>query len=267
MKIEIRTLLAPIMAMLLLCAGFSTASAYADHENTVVVRVGGYPFEPFVEDEQGITVEFLELLNRSQDQIHFDMISIPSQRRYELMRREVIDAVFFEMPVWGWQNYEADIAVSSPILRGTEIFVARREEGGKEAMFNLHPERKVAVTLGYHYAFANFRSDQNHIRSVVDAVFAEKISQTLRYLRSGAVDLAVMSDIFLLSQYQRAPHLKSELAIGPIADHDYSLPVIVHKNAPITAQQIDDLVEQLQRSGELEAFFARFGIESLILDQ
>lgn len=255
------------MVLFMMCGGFGAESAHADHENAELVRVGGYPFEPFVEDGQGITADFLELLNRSQDQLRFEMVSIPSQRRYELMRREVIDAVFFEMPVWGWQNYQSDIDVSSPILRGTEIFVARREESGKEAVFNLNPKRKVAVTLGYHYAFADFRADQNHIRSVVDAVFAEKISQTLRYLRSGAVDLAVMSDIFLLSQYQRAPHLKSELAIGPIADHDYSLPVIVHKNAPVTAQQIDDLVGQLKRSGELEAFFARFGIESLILDQ
>ena len=251
----------------MLCVGYGAVPAHADHDNAVTVRVGGYPFEPFVADGHGITAQFLELLNKSQEDIHFELVSIPSQRRYELMRREVIDAVFFEMPVWGWQDYEAEIEVSTPIMRGTEIYVARREEGGEEAMFKLSPERKVAVTLGYHYAFADFSADQNYIRSKVDAVFAEKVSQTLRYLRSGAVDLAVMSDIFLLSQYQKTPQLKAELAIGPVPDHNYSLPVIVHRNAPVSARQIDALVTQLRQSGELEQFFEQFGIESLLLNQ
>ncbi len=267
MKTRIRKLLAPFVAALIACTGSSVMPANADHENAVRIKVGGYPFEPFVEDGRGITADFLALLNRSQQDIHFELVSIPSQRRYELMRREIIDAVFFEMPVWGWQDYQAEIDVSSPILRGTEIFVARRQEGSGAAVFQLSPERKVAVTLGYHYAFADFNADQKHVRTVVDAVFAEKISQTLRYLRTGAVDLAVMSDIYLLSQYQRTPQLKSELAIGPVPDHDYALPIILHKNAPVTALQIDKLIEKLRTTGALTDFFSKYGIESLLLGQ
>ena len=265
MKRIVKPLLVAFWTLMIAFMPFAADEANADHDNAVVLKVGGYPFEPFVDDDQGITADFIALLNRSQQQIHFEFVPIPSQRRYELMRREVIDAVFFEMPVWGWQGFEEDVEVSSSILRGTEVFVARRDSS-TEDLFGLSHDRKVALTLGYHYAFAGFNSDQNHLRTIVDPIFAEKVSQTLRYLRSGAADMAVMSDIFLLSQYEKNPNLQSELTIGPVPDHDYSLPVIIHKSAPVTAQQIDDIVNGLRKSGELARFFEQYGLDGLVLN-
>lgn len=241
------------------------APVHAQAEGAVTVKVGGYPFAPFVDDAGGITPAFLTLLNDYQQSIRFEFVPIPSQRRYELMRREVIDAVFFEMPVWGWHDFEDDIEVSKPILRGSEIFVARRSASGSDTSFDLAPDRKVAVTLGYHYAFADFDADQEHIRTKIDAIFVEKVSQTLQYLRAGAVDMAVMSDIFLFGQYQRDPALQNSLVVGSKPDHDYALPVLIHKTAPVSAIEVDKLIASLAASGKLKEFFSTYGIDGLII--
>lgn len=237
----------------------------------VRVRVGGYPFEPFVEGEQGVTPAFLTLLNDGQDEVRFEFVTIPAQRRYELLRRGTIDAIFFEMPLWGWGQLTDEIATTRPILRGREMFVVRSDaqavvQSGENA-FDLSPERKVALTLGYHYAFADFQADQAYIRSKVDAMFSERISQTLQYLLSGAVEIAVVSDVFLLREYQRKPALKDQIQVADKPDHEFALPLLVRKRGPITAAQLDARLGTAINDGSLMAFFARFGLENLMITQ
>ena len=229
------------------------------------MKVGGYPFEPFVENELGITPAFLTMLNGRQSKVRFQFIAIPAQRRYELMGRGVIDAVFFEMPVWGWRDVAVEIDVSMPLLRGREMFVAMSNNPGGNSLFDLSPASKVALTLGYHYAFTDFRSDQAYIRTKVDAVFAEKLSATLRYLQSGAVDVGVMSNIFLFHEFQRRPALRSQLLLSQKIDHEYALPIIMRKGAAISAAELNTILAQAISDGSLPAFFAGFGLGNMVI--
>ena len=231
----------------------------------VVVKVGGYPFEPFVEEQLGVTPAFLTMLNGRQSKVRFEFMAIPAQRRYELMARGVIDAVFFEMPVWGWQDFADQIDVSKPILKGREMFVALAENPEGASLFALAPRSKVALTLGYHYAFTDFRSDQSFIRTKVDAVFAEKLSDTLRYLQSGVVDVGVMSDIFLYHEFQRQPGLRGKLLLSKKIDHEYALPLIVRRGGAISAKDLDAIIEQAIADGSLQAFFAGFGLSDTLM--
>ncbi len=234
-------------------------------QSPVVVKVGGYPFEPFVEDGLGVTPAFLTMLNGRQSKVRFQFMTIPAQRRYELMARGVIDAVFFEMPVWGWQEFADQIDVSKPILYGREMFVAMARNPAGENLFTLSPASKVALTLGYHYAFTDFRSDQAYIRTKVDAVFAEKLSETLRYLQSGAVDVGVMSNIFLFHEFQRRPELRDKLLLSKKTDHEYALPLIVRKGGAISANDLDAIIERATADGSLPAFFAGFGLGDMVI--
>lgn len=273
----IRTLLAAAVAAVIALPAFGLPAAVetsvsaqqsrslADRKQPVTVRVGGYPFEPFVENGLGVTPAFLTLLNGLQADMQFEFVQIPAQRRYELLRRGTVDAIFFEMPVWGWQDYAEHVEITEPILRGTEVFVALRETSEGKEVFRLAPDRKIALTLGYHYAFADFNADQSYIRTKVDAVFAERISQTLRYLRSGAVDVAVMSDLFLYREYQRTPALQGQLFIGPKPDHDYALPLLVRSGGPVSANDLDTLMEKMRVDGSLTAFFGGFGLDGVVI--
>lgn len=248
-------------------AGAAGVRVMDEGSTAVVVRVGGYPFEPFVDGNDGVTPAFLNELNQRQSTFRFEFVPVPSQRRYELLRRGVVDAFFFEMPVWGWQTLAADITTTRAILRGSEVLVARQQDQSKENIFHLSPARKVALTLGYHYAFADFKADQAYIGTKVDAVFGETIGQTLRYLRSGAADLAIMSDIFLYREFMRTPSLKEQLILSPDPDQTYALPLLVRNAAPVEAAELDAILEAMYADGSLQAFFARFGLARLLLDQ
>ncbi len=263
-KLIYATLLAAIASV---GAGAAGVRVTDEAATAVVVKVGGYPFEPFVDGDDGVTPAFLGELNQRQSAFRFEFIPVPSQRRYELLRRGVVDAFFFEMPVWGWQAMAEDITTTRALLRGTEVFVVRRQDRLQEDIFRLSPERKVALTLGYHYAFADFRADQTYIGTKVDAVFGENIGQTLRYLRSGAADLAVLSDIFLYREFVRNPSLKEQLTLGPDPDQTYALPLLVRNAAPLSAAELDAILAAMHADGSLQAFFARFGLAGLLMDQ
>ena len=227
----------------------------------IVVKVGGYPFEPFVEQGGGITRVFLEELNTIQDMYHFEFVPIPARRRYELLRRGVIDAVFFEMPLWGWEPFEEEIDVTHPLLRGAEVFIANSSGASKENLFQLSPDRKVALTLGYHYAFADYNVDQSFIHSKVDAVFSESVSETLRYLRSGAVEIALVSDLFLRHEFMKHPDLQYQLVQRPLPDQEYELSAVLRVGGPINARKLDRLFSRM----DIHAFFRAYGLEGLVM--
>lgn len=227
----------------------------------VTIKVGGYPFEPFVEQQGGITPAFLAELNIRQETYHFEFVPIPAQRRYELLRRGVIDAVFFEMPVWGWQSLEAQIDVTHPVLRGAEVFIARNQNEAGDDLFRLAPDKKMALTLGYHYAFANYNADQAYIHSKVDAVFSESMAQTLRYLMSGAVEIALVSDLFLRREFSRHPDLQYQLVQRPLPDQEYELSAILRKDGPISAGTLDEVFSSV----DMKSFFKAYGLDGLVM--
>lgn len=258
-----------LMMLALLVGVFSDSLAAKDRQSAsvspTVVKVGGYPFEPFVADGLGITPAFLTLLNGHTTEFRFEFVAIPSQRRYELLQRGVVDAIFFEMPLWGWEEQNLEIDVTAPVLRGQELFVARRDNPQGQGVFALSPDRKIALTLGYHYAFAGYKADQAFIRGKVDAVFGEKISHALRYLQAGSVDLAVMSDIFLYHEFLRNPSLRGQFIVGPKPDHEYALPLMARKNGPVSAKELDGLLSRVRADGSLQAFFSGFGLSDLVI--
>lgn len=235
---------------------------------SAVVTVGGYPFEPFVEGDAGITPAFIALLNERQSDYEFRFLPVPARRRYELLDRAVIDAVFFEMPAWGWRETHADrIEVTAPILRGAELFVALEGSPLGDQLFELSPHRSVALTLGYHYAFADFNADQAHIRSLVTATFAERVSQTLRYLETGTVEVGVLSNIFLLREFQRRPALKGRLKVADHIDHEYALPLMVRRGGPVPRDTLAAMLRAMTADGSLKAFFKGYGLEDIVIDR
>lgn len=236
------------------------------HERTKVI-VGGYEFEPFVEADGGIAPAFIALLNAHQKKYQFEFLSIPAQRRYDLMQRGAIDALFFEMPRWGWQEMESQIETTRPILLAAEAFYAFKSRAQNGDVFTNLSSRKLALTLGYHYAFVDFNADQDYIRSRYDAVFANSQREGLRRLVAGSVDLAIMSDVFLHREFVRDPALKGQMVRAPKVDQLYMLPLMARKGGPVSAAELENMLGQLKDCACLKPFFASYGIADMLIYQ
>jgi len=231
----------------------------------ITVKVGGYEFEPFVEHGLGISAAFLTLLNGHQNRYNFVFVPIPARRRYVLMQRGAIDAILFEMPRWGWQKHQDDIEVTASVLKASEAFFALKSNAKGLAVFNDLAGSKLALTHGYHYAFADFNADQAYIRSRFDVVFADSQRNVLRHLITGNAAMAVLSDLFLYREFARNPALKDKIIRAPQNDQTYDLPLLVRRGGAISARELTNILDQLQTYGRLKKFFLAFGIEDQLV--
>jgi len=230
----------------------------------ITVKVGGYDFEPFVEKEHGITPAFLTLLNELQDEYQFEFVHIPARRRYSTLTEGHIDAIFFEMPRWGWEDIRDQIEITKPLLRAKEAFYARADHPAGAEVFASLEDRKLALTLGFHYAFVDFNSDQAYIRERFNASFAPTQRVALRLTLAGSTDLVIMSDIFLYREYARNPALKNQLIRSPHADQSYALPLMVRKSGPVSVDYLEALVDTARKKGVLADFFKGYAIDRLM---
>lgn len=231
----------------------------------IKVRVGEYNFEPFVEGNLGITPAFLTILNSYQGEYLFEFVNMPALRRYEMMERGNIDAIFFEMPVWGWTERNIPFEVTQPILKGQELLVARSNNPKGDDLFTLSPERKVALVHGYHYGFANFRDDHDTINRYVDGTFLQQQKQIMQYVLRGAADVGMMSNIFLQWEIKRKPELRHLLMVSPKVDHEYKLPMMLRSGGPISAESLTLIIAKMAKSGTLKSFFDVFGVGDLVI--
>jgi polar amino acid transport system substrate-binding protein len=229
------------------------------------VKVGGYEFEPFVEGDLGVVPAFLTLLNGHQSKYRFDFASMPAQRRYEQLRSGAIDAVFFENPRWGWNRDKSLIEVTAPLMRAFGSFYALKNNPLGMAVFAEPAKRKIGMTLGYHYAFLNYNSDQAYIRSRFDAVFAKSQRISLQLLMMGKTEVALFSDIFLAREFARNPGLRATIISAPEKDQTYDMPLIVRKDGPISVAELTRILDQLVACDCLSAFFKAYGIADQLI--
>lgn len=248
-------------------AGFLPGRAGATDnalQSRIPVVVGGYQFEPFVEENGGVSRALVAFLNKAQDTYDFQFLEIPARRRYDLMDEGKLDALFFEMMVWGWEN-RADLVATTPtVLTGSELFVARKDAASgaddTDGLFDDMYGKRLALTLGYHYGFAEFNADPDYLRENYDVIFSEYQRYTLRHVLAGTADLAVVNDSYLDRAFQKDEALRDRIIVSPTPDQCYALPVMVRKGGPIPLADMTALLARLKASGELAAFFEQEGL-------
>lgn len=242
----------------------SEAGAESRERQTVIV--GGYQFEPFVDVTGGVAPKFLQLLNDRQDQFEFRFLEIPARRRYSLMQAGKVDMILFEMLAWGWEDKAALVAVTPPLLSGAEVFISRAEDYRQDPqIFERLQSKKLALTLGYHYGFAGFNANPDFLKKTYDVVLSDFQRYTLRHVLVGSADLAVVNEAFLERAFIQAPDLRYRLKVSPKPDQQYRLPVMVRKNGPISEADVVALLHQLEKSGELRAFFEAEGLGKFLM--
>lgn len=229
------------------------------------VIVGGYQFEPFVGPHDGVARDFVSLLNKIQDRFVFTFREIPAPQRYTLMAGGEIDMILFEEAVWGWQERSIPVAVTAPILSGAEVLVGRAGEFEGDLLYEALNTRRLALTRGYHYGFAGFNADPAYLESHFSVVFADHQRRTLQLLLEGKADIAVLNEAFLERAYTADPSLRAALTRAERRDQVYSLPIMVRLGGPFSLADMNRMLADMRRTGQLINFFNFQGLGRFVL--
>ena len=245
-----------LLLPLLLLAGQSIAGP---PEAARLVKVAGTYFPPYVQDaaaRQGLLIELLDALNQIQSDYRFVVVPTAIPRRFADLQAGRIDMVMFDNPRWGWKEIEH--AVVDLGLQDAALFVALapREEG----YFDSLRGKRLALYRGYSYRFADFVTDPERLRERFAVALTYSHEGNLLMVLNRRAEIAVVTRSFLEAFLQRNPYYRDRLHVARKVDQYYDHRALLRPNGPITAQQLETLLESLRATGRLESIFQPLGI-------
>ncbi|TAH13094.1 MAG: amino acid ABC transporter substrate-binding protein [Curvibacter sp.] len=225
------------------------------------VRVGAYPFLPFVDKTSGLTFDLVQALNAFQKDYRFEVVNTSANRRYRDLERGAFSMVMFENKIWGWDT--ANVDSSKVFLRGDgEVYVARSASGRGQEFFQTLSDKKILGVLGYHYSFANFESDPTVLASKFHITFSADNEVSLRNLLGGHGDVAVITKSYLSRYLLQNPSARDKLLVSDHMDQNYAHTIVVQKGSKPSAQDMDALLARMESAGLLKKLWAKYGIHT-----
>lgn len=227
------------------------------------IRVGGYPFAPFVEKGPGgqwygLTLDLIAALNRSQPDYRFIFVPTSSAQRYKALDIGRFDMMMFEDLKWGWHDHA--VQASSSYYLGGEVYVAMRAPGRDQRFFEDVTRHRLIGVEGYHYGFSQFEGDPAHLRQRFRITLVKDNHSTLRALQLGRGDVAVLTRAYLDSQLAREPALAEQLLISTRLDQRYQLRMLIAPAAPIALPVFEQMMQSLTRQGVAATLWRRYGL-------
>ncbi len=229
------------------------------------IMVGGYEFPPFVSindgKPQGMTLDLIELLNKSQNKYLFKFTLTTSKRRYKDFSENKYSLIFFENIIWGWQA--EPIAPSRVILNGGEVFIAKAIPGRDESFFNTLKDKTILGIIGYHYKFANLVTNREYLQKY----FKMELGTGHRENINSVIDrdspmIAIVTKSYLNLFLSKNPTLRSKLLISSKFDQIYRHTILVRQNTAPGISEINELIDKLKKKGELDKVWQKYGIKN-----
>ena len=227
------------------------------------VRVGAYHFPPYVvrpeqRTDDGLLAQLLAALNRVQEARTFAQVPTSATRRYRDFEQARFDVIFFESPTWGWRQIPFE-AVDMR-LEDEELFVAARAPGRDQRYFGDLSGKRLALYQGYHYAFADFNSDQDYLAANYNALLTYSHDSNLQLITRDRADIALVTRSFLAGFSARHPQHAKQLLVSDRVDQIYRHHALVRPGAAISATELQGLLQRLRDSGELARIFEPAGV-------
>ncbi len=232
--------------------------------NSKPVIVMGYDFPPYVQTDplSGITIEFIKLLNESQNDYSFTFRLTSANRRYNDFKNAKSDMILFEMPEWGWENSGIDYAASREISHGGEVYITQKKPGRGQEYFDSIKDKEISAIMGYHYGFADYNADQNWLYKNFKIHLGTDHAASIKLVEAGRVDISIVTRSYLSQYLANNPQSIGRILISDRYDQQYHLRALIREGATIKLSDFESYIDALSKSGKLKKFQQQHNIYS-----
>lgn len=220
--------------------GSLMTSAFSE---TAVVKVGGYNFPPFLDNDSqsGIVHDLIQKMNQSQDKFKFVFTPTSPSRRYRDLKDAKIDVIFFEDEAWGWSTSKVSYQKTNILLNGGEHFVALTKPGRDQKYFDSFKGKKIRAIFGYHYNFADMKTDPEELRKKGISL-SRNNEESFIDLMSERVDMIVINSFVIENLLKKNSQMASKLLVSTKKDQNYQLRILLNDKSPISAIELEKMV-------------------------
>lgn len=252
----------PLIVMAIMAFSLNSPFTYS---NKIEVKVGGYLFPPFVQNNgpqaSDLTHDLIDLFNQQQSEFFFTFIGTSPKRRYSDFERGLFDAIFFENINWSWDRN--NIEASQVFLSGGEAFFTHNIEGRDEHYFESFNSKSIVAILGYHYHFLNNITDTKTLKKQFNIKFVNSPKTVINQVLNNKSDIGIATYSYLQQQIKLNPQLKQTLLINQKFDQTYEHTILIRKNHPLSVKKINALLNKIQSNGTLSQILEKQGISPL----
>ncbi len=221
---------------------FCFCGSFVSATEKINIKVGGYNFPPFVEQDgqAGLVSELIKKFNHSQEKFNFVFVNTSANRRYRDLKDKKMDVIFFEDESWSWNDPEVPHLKTGIIINGGEMFVALNKDSRNQSFFDSFTRKKIRGIFGYHYNFANMKTDPEVLRKKGISL-GRSNEENLKDLLDGRIDIIVMNSFVIDKKLKEDKTLKDKLLISTKKDQTYQLRIMLNKQSQITPEEIEKL--------------------------
>ena len=228
-----------------------------------VVRIGAAHFPPYTirperGEDTGLLPQMVSALNAMQSDYRFEMVPTSIPRRFRDFQQARFDMAIFENPAWGWKDIpHEDVDMG---LEDAEIFVTHRLPGRTQNYFDDLHGKRLALFSGYHYAFAHFNADPKLLAENYNATLTYSHDSNLLMVLRDRADIALVTRSYLSTFMASNPEDAGQFLVSDRVDQVYRHFALLRPNAPISAEQFGELLQQLRENGQMFRIFQPFRI-------
>ncbi|WP_204381880.1 transporter substrate-binding domain-containing protein, partial [Aeromonas veronii] len=228
------------------------------------IKVGGYPYAPFVvklpdSRYEGLTLELIDQLNAVQKEVTFVFVPTSAANRYKALDLGRFSLMLFEDTKWGWDTDK--FKMTTPFLGGGEVYVALNKAGRDQRFFDDPASHHLIGVTGYHYGVGQFNADPLYLQRKLNITLVKDNVSALQALLKGRGEVAILNVSYLNQYLQANPDTADQLLISQKWDQQYQHRAILHPAAPITPAQLEQWLAVLQQKGELDRLWTKYGVQ------
>jgi len=229
-----------------------------------LIKVGGYPYAPFVVKQsdshyEGLTLDLIEQLNKIQHEVTFLFVPTSATNRYKALELGRFSLMLFEDTKWGWQA--DNVLMTEPFLGGGEVYVALHQAGRDQRFFDDLARHHLIGVSGYHYGVGQFNADPVYLQRMLTITLVKDNISALQALLKGRGDIAIIN-VSYLNQYLLAhPDAINKLLVSEKWDQQYQHRAIFHATSAVTPAQLEQWLTALQQKGTLDRLWTKYGVQ------
>ncbi|MCE2573109.1 substrate-binding periplasmic protein [Motilimonas eburnea] len=220
-----------------------------------IVKVGGYPFAPYVTKSadgrySGLTLDIINQLNQIQDKYQFTFVSTSSPYRYQAFSRNRFELMFFENKMWGWQH--ADFYTLPLPIDDGEVYIAKHDPADPTDYFADIASKKLVLVEGYHYNITNDLTDKATLKKKFDVTFVTNNHASIEAILRGRGEVAPVTWSYLQHYFRENPQAKERIISSERWDQRYQHQVLLSHKAAISHDELLFLLQELDKKGVLD---------------
>jgi hypothetical protein len=243
-----------ILLMLLACG-------CAAHAQTRVV-VAAEPWEHLLfldaqERPSGVIADFILRMNAVQDRFHFELTVLPRLRVDKVFMAGQADV--YPLRAVAWTEPALRLRPTKTLVVARDVYFARRDNPHGAEICNGLASRHLAAVRGYHYRVFNNNPDPNYIKRRFKAELLPSNDSVVQFVRLGRAEVGIVPEAILATYFADAA-IRDQLLVCAQPDSQVGLSNLVREGGPISVEQMNGIVEAMEKAGDLERLHAAMTI-------